>query len=226
MGLKNNKNRYVFCFMVGLILLAGVPVARAGWLDFLDPRVKEEGPDPKRTLMAPFADQDAVLDELDPTGNKELAQPLDQRHRPNTVIAQWVQMIVPALVTYNSGDYEQEYAEKIKSFSKVGAEEYVAFLQSKSIIKTLKTGRYNVSGIVQDYPIVINEGPVDGRYRWLMQVNVLVTYLDGNMTRYSRAQEGDTITQEFVLTMQLGRVRGADNEHGLLIETWNVKDAE
>ncbi len=223
---KNNNKRRNMLFLVPVaLLITGVPMAQAGWFDFLNPR-KDVAAHPAVTLMAPFADEDAVIMELDPTGNTELAVPLEQRHRPNTEIARWVQMIVPTVLSYNSENYEQEYSEKIKSFSKVGAKEYVAFLQNKNIVKTLKTGRYKVSGIVQGYPIVINEGAVNGRYRWLFQVNILVTYLDNRMTKYSRAKEGDAITQEFILTLQLGRVRGVDNDHGLLIETWNVKDAE
>ena len=223
---QNNNSRYVFFLVLGLVFIAGMPVAQAGWLDFLNPRAKPKTPSPTITLVAPFADQDAVKDELDPTGNAGLATPLDQRHRPNMEVSKWVQKIVPLLLTYQSGSYELEYADKVKNFSKVGAEEYVAFLHGKNIVETLKTGRYNVSGIVQNYPVIVNEGPVDGRYRWLFQVDVLVTYLDNSMTRYSNSKEDDIITQEFVLTTQFGRVRGVDNEHGLLIETWNIKEAE
>lgn len=228
MGFKNNSKRYVFFFVLGLFLITGVPMAQAGWFDFLDFRKsnKDKVLEPSRTLVAPFADQDAVIEVLDPTGNAELAVPIDQRHRPNVEISRWVQQIVPTVLTYSSDSYEEEYAEKIKNFSKVGAQEFVKFLQKRNIVKTLRTGRYNVSGIVQGYPIIINEGPVDGRYRWLLQVEVLVTYIDNRVRKISRAKEGDMISQEFVLTMQLGRVRGVDNMHGVLIETWDVKSAE
>jgi hypothetical protein len=130
------------------------------------------------------------------------------------------------MLSYDADSYEQEYARKIKNFSKVGAEEYIAFLQKRSIVKTLKTGQYNVSGIVEDYPIIINEGAVDGRYHWLYQVSVLVTYFDADLKRYSKKKNQEVITQRFILTLQLGRVRGADNDHGLLIETWDVKKAD
>lgn len=197
--------------------------AQAGLLDFLNFGAKSRN-DPAVTLKAPFANEDAVLGELDPTGNAELAISLEQRHRPNNEITKWVQEIVPLLLTYNGQEYEQEYADRIVNFSKIGAQEYVDFLRNKNIVKTLKTGRYNVSGIIADYPVVINEGAVDGRYRWLYQVSVMVTYFDSALKGYSAGGGEDSITQEFVLTAQLGRVRGANNAHGLLIETWGVKD--
>lgn len=222
-----NYNFRVFFSVLMLTLFAGIHVAQADWLEFfsfLAPRVEKNiEPNPALTLMAPFADQDAVLDIVDPTGNKELAVPLEERHRPNTEISRWVQINVPSLMAFHADKYRHEYEEKIKFFSKVGAEEYVSFLRNNNIIKTLQTGRYDVAAIVDGYPVIINEGAVDGRYRWLYQVNVMLTFMDKKMTRYSRSKKGDTITKNFVLTTQLGRVRGADNEHGVLIETWGVK---
>ncbi len=227
MGFMKNKKSYVFLLVLGAFLVASVPMAQAGWFDFLNPKSKPANTDrilsPAETLIAPFANPDAVLTELDPTKNAELAVPLEQRHRPNTEIARWTQQVVPTVLTFSSDNYEEEYKEKIKYFSEVGKKEFVKFLQDKNVIKTLRTGRYNVSGIVQGYPVIINEGAVDGRYRWLIQVEVLVTYIDNRVTKISRAKEGDMISQEYVLTMQFGRVRGVDNAHGLLIETWNVK---
>lgn len=226
MGAVKNKKHYVFFLVLGVFLVASVPMAQAGWFDFLNPRAQNKELKPSQTLLAPFADQDAVIEELDPTKNAELSVPLDQRHRPNAEIARWVLQLVPTVLTYNSDRYEKEYVEAIKNFSKVGAQEYVKFLQDRNIVKTLRTGRYNVTGIVQGYPVIINEGPVEGRYRWLIQVEVLVTYLDKRMKKFDRIDDGEMITQEFVLTLQLGRVRGVDNPHGLLIETWTVKNAE
>lgn len=210
-----------------LFIILGVvsfmPEANAGWLDFLFPQT-ETGPDPSETLRAPFADENAVVDDLDSQGNPDDSIPLDQRHRPNSVITQWVQDTVPLLLTYKASTYEQEYSKKIVSFSKGGTDEYVQFLHDKNTLKTLKTGRYNVTGIIQEYPVIVNEGPVDGRYLWLFKVGVLITYFDSGLKKYTHAKDGDTITQEFTVTMQLGRVKGANNEHGILIETWDVKN--
>jgi hypothetical protein len=227
MGFVKNKKHYVFFLVLGAFLIINVPVAQAGWFDFFfRPSIRNnEDLKPSQTLLAPFADQDAVIEEFDPTGNFELAVPLDQRHRPNAEISKWVQQIVPTVLTYNSDNYEKEYVEIIKNFSKVGAKEFVKFLQERNIVKTLRTGRYNVTGIVQGYPVIINERALEGRYRWLVQVEVLVTYIDNRVKRIKDAKEGDMITQELVLTLQLGRVRGVDNPHGLLIETWTVKNA-
>ena len=214
-------NRVLLSSCIAVLALA-VPVipAHAGWFDFLFPPAPS-GPSPSETLRAPFADEDAVIEELDSEGNVESTSPLDIRHRPNSIITKWVLKVVPMLLTYKTDTYEAEYGDKVSSFSKVGVNEYVKFLQEKNILKTLKTGRYDVTGIIQDYPVVINEGPVDGSYRWLYQMNVMVTYMDAGIV--TRNGNDNTITQELVVTTQIGRSRDASNEHGVVIETWDVK---
>ncbi len=216
------KNKVLFALFLILGVVSFSPVSNAGWFDFLFPQT-EVGPDPSETLVAPFADEDAVIEDLDSQGNPEKAIPLHLRHRPNSVITQWIRNTVPVLLTYKSDVYKKEYAQKVGSFTKVGAEEYVRFMQKNNILKTLQTGRYNVTGIIQDYPVIVNEGAVDGRYRWLYTVDVLITYFDSKLKNYTRDNESDAITQEYTITMQVGRNKGVGNEHGILIETWDVK---
>ncbi|MFP4097867.1 MAG: DotI/IcmL family type IV secretion protein [Alphaproteobacteria bacterium] len=215
---------YRILFVVGIFLFAGMPVAHASWLDFFFPPSEKKEPHPSITLKAPFANDDVVFDELDPTGNAELAVPLEERHRPNPEITRWVKEVIPSMLSYSAAGYEEDYVRKIRNFSKVGAEEYVSFLQSYNVVRTLKTGRYDVAGIINDYPIIVNEGAVDGRYRWLYQLRVMLSYFDNNIDVLAGG-EREIINQEFTLTVQFGRVKGAENEHGLLIETWDAQKA-
>ncbi len=205
------------------IVFSYVPSAQAGLLDFLFPAPKENGPTPSDTLRAPFADENAVIDDMDSMDNIQNSMPLDQKHRTNNVIIQWLQMTVPDLISYKSDGYEDQYKQKVRSFSKSGAEDYVSFLHESNYITTLKTGRYDISGFVQDFPIVVNEGVVDGRYQWVFQTSIMVTYLEAGMTEYKAGKGVDSITQEYVLTFHLGRVEGVKNEHGVLIESWDYK---
>lgn len=207
---------------VCFFMLIAVPQVQAGLLDFLFPTPEEEGPNPAETLRAPFADDDAVIEDFEDIENPENSLPLPQKHRTNNVMAQWLQIALPDLVSYKAQGYERQYAEKVKSFSKSGAEAYVKFLHDQNYITTLKTGRYDISGFVKGYPIVVNEGVVDGRYQWAFQTDIMVTFLEQGMNEYNK-ESGDFITQEYVVTFHVGRVKGVKNDHGVLIETWNVQ---
>lgn len=199
------------------------PPANANeFFDFFFPSTSKE-PNPALTLRAPFADEDAVIEEMDASGNASNQTPIHLRHRTNDVITLWIQSLVPDMISYKAQNYEAQYSEKIKNFTKEGAVEYVNFLNQRNFIKTLKTGRYDIAGFISDYPVIINEGAVDGHYRWLYQMDVMVTYIESGASDYKNIKKGNAVSQEFVLTFQIGRSREAVNEHGLLIDSWDVQ---
>ena len=194
---------------------------KGNWWDVFFPE-GPKGPSPAETLRAPFANEDAVVDDLTESGEAINATPLHLRHRTNDVMAKWVQLIVPALLSYKAETYNAQYSENIKLFTEGGKKEYLKFLQDASYITSLKSGQYDVSGFVESYPIVLNEGAVDGRYKWLFRTDIMITYLQKGVDPYKPGQDAPT-SQAFELTFQIGRHRGIDNEHGTLLETWSIE---
>jgi len=190
--------------------------------EFLFPTLKKEGAKPEQTLRAPFANEDAVIEDLDSDGNASEFIDLNTRHRTNLVMTRWIEQVVPKFVTYEGETYRDEFQKNITQFNAIGAKEYLTFLQDQNIIKTLQTGRYQVAGFVSNYPVIINEGPVSGHYRWLYQMDIMLTFLDGGADVYKNNNANDSISREYTLNMQIGRAEGADNEHGVLVETWSV----
>lgn len=215
--------RFTFILLCSLFVFISAP-AHAGWFDFLFPSPAQQGPNPAETLRAPFADGDAVIEELDASGESKQITPLHLRHRPNTTITLWVQQTLPMFLSYKTATYNDEYVTKIQHFSKTGADEYVQFLNKYNFLTTLKSGRYDISGFLQDYPVVLNEGPVDGRYRWLYQTNVMVTYIKSGTSDYKQIGEDEAISKEYTLTIQFGRSDTSFNPHGLLVDNWSVKE--
>ncbi len=211
----------IFFFM--LMVFYSSTSVQAGWFDFLFPVPPRSGENPAETLRAPFADSDAVIEDLDAQGNAQKMTPLYLRHRPNEIITKWVEDTLPALLSYNTNSYNQQYGQKIVNLSKSGVDEYLRFLQEKNFITTLKTGRYDITGFVKNTPVVINEGSVDGRYLWLYEANVMVTYLQTGISDYRKLDEQSSVTKDFTIRFQVGRVLEAPNEHGVLIETWSLR---
>lgn len=215
--------RILLCFCFFSFVFAQFP-AHAGWFDFLFPTPAQQGPNPSETLKAPFADEDAVIQNLDASGQGKQMTPLHLRHRTNNVITLWVQQTLPILLSYKTDRYNQQYAQKAQTFSDAGVAEYVQFLNKHNFVTTLKSGQYDITGFVQDYPVVMNEGPIDGRYRWLYQTEIMVTYIKSGTNDYNELDASDAISKSYTLTFQLGRTDRAKNEHGVLIESWSVKE--
>lgn len=216
------RHKVLFLIFCVCALILRVSPVYAGWLDFLFPEI-QQGPSPAQTLKAPFADEDAVIEDMDMSGHAANITPLHLRHRTNTIITRWVQQNIPNMLSYKADTYKGVYADNAKAFNKVGLGEYLAFLQDKNFLTTLDTGRYDIAGFIKDYPVLLNEGAVDGSYRWLYQTNVMVTYIEAGVTDYNELDSSSAITQEFVVNLQLGRHKNVENDHGILIETWSVR---
>ncbi len=217
--------RFILFLVCGFVLFGAasfaVPNKAHAFFDFLFPTPNFE-PGPAETLRAPFATGDDVIFDMDSQGNELSITPLDERHRTNKAITDWLSETIPALLTYKTDGYERAIQKGTVNFTKVGEQEYRAYLRDRQFINVLRTGR-NVTGVIKDYPIVLNEGAIDGRYRWLYQVGVLVTFYEEVILPDGSKEMRDQITQEHTLTFQVGRYRESPNEHGIYFESWSSK---
>lgn len=214
-----------FVFLVVLLTFSQAGTAKAEWSiwDFLFPMEKDEQHRPTQDGRAPFADKDAILEgksiEERMAGNNS---PLHVRHRLNADIAKWVESEISDVLTYKADTYKQEYEKKAKSFDKKGLEEYVKFLQDNKIVSGLKSGAYDVRTFVKDVPVLLNEGAIADRYRWLYRTKVMVSFIPVEMDGYTpKGGTGGIINQEMMVDIHLGRVEQAKNEHGVMIEGWS-----
>lgn len=211
--------------MLAAMLLFISPV-RAG--EFFFPWLADKEPNPYETLRAPFADllpeSEASAHQLSPEEvlKQRLPEnnvPMDKAHRQAGQIADIVGEFVAKVMLYQGDDYEADLAESMKLFDAQGQAAYKAFLEEKKLMQVLQSLRYYVRSYVEDIPIVLNAGPIDGRYRWLLEVPVIVSYMDRNEQDYK--QGGQVTNQKFVIRLQVGRSEAAQNQDQLLIETWS-----
>ena len=88
-------------------------------------------------------------------------------------------------------------------------------------MSVIQDGRFHVRSYVNQQPLLLNEGVVNDRYRWLFRVPVIISYMDKNMATY---KGGDAeLTQKATLNIQIGRIKADDKPDGLQIEQWSGK---
>lgn len=216
--------RFLLCLICLLVIVPHN--ANAGWLEFFFPQLRPKQINPMGTMTAPFADPNAVID---PTVNKsglgENSIPINLRHRSNAIISKWVESAVSDMLVYDAQTYEQQYKANAALFDTTGLKEYVTFLNSQNIVSSLKSGIYNVRSFVRDAPIIINEGEVGGRYRWLYKIKVMLSFIKVGLNTYKGAEETDQISKEYTIIVHIGRSSKVKinerNEHGLIIEGWS-----
>jgi hypothetical protein len=92
------------------------------------------------------------------------------------------------------------------------------FYRKNGLTKVLESKKYYIRSFVQETPLLLNEGTVEGRYRWLYEVPVMISYMDRNMHGYKDVQP---VSQTITLKIQVGRA--ADQSKDILIESWTGK---
>ena len=195
--------------------------AYANFLEFFFPSLKKEEYDPTEHMIAPFA----VGEGLE---NKERLQqlpvnsvPLEKPHRVGSEIANWVMAVVGEAMNFESNDYEAEIKQHSVVFDTIGLQQYREFLEVRGISKVASAENLTVTSYVEGVPLLLNEGVIKGRYRWLFRVPVVMTYMDRDMVTYKRARE-EPLSQRVSLNVQIGRVESTGAKmDGLQVEQWS-----
>ena len=199
--------------------------AYAGWVEALFPSLRVDDTKPTADGRAPFAaKEDTVVNKpknslaiLKDEAEKKGVD-LDQPHLLSEDISQWVDDAVSLALNVDGAAAQKAFIVDERIFTKGGREQYLTFLQEKNVQKVIDDGRFKVVSYVEDVPLLINEGAVNGVYRWLYRVPVVMSYMDRNMKSY---QNSRPVTQKASIEVQVGRSVSNVNDAGLLIERWS-----
>lgn len=228
-----NARFLVFFLIFSIAATAAFPV-RAGLLEFFFPSTRKKEYDPTYTMQAPFAvDEEArkkqIDQQADPNAPKppppkhvmpENNTPLSQAHRDNREISAWLTNSLSEAMTFDKPDYKEMLKADEQYFTDTGKAEYLKFLADHSLLKVLESGKFDVRSFVQGQPLLLNEGAVNGVYRWLYEVPMMVSYMERGAKSY---KDLEPVNQQLVLTVQVGRVAGVMDGAAILIERWNGK---
>jgi hypothetical protein len=199
-------------------------------MDFFFPWLKDERQDPSRTLQAPFMpknspDQAAPTQPVQPNSLPNNAVPLHLPHRSTTQVAQWAGMAASDALSIESMDLTAHIAAMRTTFNPPAITGYQVFLNQSGIAQALSGGRYDLHSVLEDAPILLNEGAVNGVYHWLFEARVMLTYLPRGTRDYSSAKP---VNQNVRIVFEIVRVddssnpaaNPAPNPDGMMISSW------
>ncbi len=209
-------------FLAVLITIAAgtAPSAQASsdltkMFPFLEQRKK--GPQPEDTLRAPFADPE-IANETSP----ELpvnAVPLDKPHRNDALIGEWVATIVTESLATNNREFEAHLRTVRPHFTTAGFENFRQFMMSEDIQELLKARNLEMHNFVKDRPFLLNSAALQGRYRWLFEIPVVLTFLPPDVHDYKRQKP---LNKEYTFHIQVGRAGEGHQDIDILIERWDI----
>lgn len=231
------------CFST--VLMGGASSSHAGLLEFFFPGMRANNEDPVKTLEAPFAkeepkiqseniqnapDYTALSDEEaagtqavelnieQDTGNGGDNVALNLPHRTNKDIGVWAVTAVSDTMTYTGGIDKSVLKDNLKIFNSTGSKQYLDFMSKYKILSVAQSNAYDVRAYVNSEPLLLNSGEVDGRYRWLFQVSVMVSYMQSGVSSY---KDVEPINNLYKMRVQIGRNPNAADDLGVEIERWS-----
>lgn len=192
----------------------------------LGPLVKQFRPDPPdlttgpdgKGLVAPFAEGDALAGQGVPPVLP--AKDLSDSHRPYLQVGGWLEEKVSRLMNTDASSFDQHKKDISVFLNQNAIGEYATFMANSKIIETLQSNDLQLRSHVEERPLLLNKGSVDGRYRWLFEMPVMLTFLPRATNTYKGSSPA---SQSVIVSVQVGRVGTDVNDEELVIETFSVR---
>lgn len=198
----------------------------------------DEGPKPEETLQAPFGndrpkdvkdmskDQAKIMDmyanDKSVNSNDDLTQP----HRSPEQIGEWISGIVTLALSIDPKTHAVNAGKFKPLFSPYAWNEYLTFVSSSQLIETLQKNDMTLTAFSEKKPSMLQEGSLDGAYRWLYQVPVMLTYYKRDTKSLKGGAKAADQTQRITINIQLGRVSLKTLSEGMIIERWTVSKGQ
>lgn len=137
--------------------------------------------------------------------------PLDQPNMGTSALMSWVAQSTAEVMTFGFHDYQRRMQQSSRHFTRHGWETFTNALQKSRIIESVEASQQVASAQPRSAPVLIQEGVFNGKYRWVVNLPLNVTYVgSGSSSRV------DNLTLQLVID----RVSSLENPNGVGIEQW------
>lgn len=136
--------------------------------------------------------------------------PLNLPNMGTSALMSWVAQSSTEVMTFGFHDYQRRMQQSSRHFTRHGWESFTNALQKSRIIEAVEASRQVVMAQPSSAPILIQEGVFNGKYRWVVDLPLAVTYQAGAATR----------TDNLKVRLVIDRVPSLENPNGVGIEQW------
>ena len=136
--------------------------------------------------------------------------PLNEPNLSAPALMSWVAQASTEVMTFGFNDYRRRLQEASRNFTRAGWESFSSALQRARIIETVEANQQVVTAAPTGAPVIQSEGVIKGRYQWVVQVPLALTYQSGAKTR----------TDNLLVTLVIVRVPRLESPSGVGIEQW------
>lgn len=136
--------------------------------------------------------------------------PLDKANMSTAALMSWVAQAATEVLTFGYHDYQRRLQQSSRHFTKRGWESFTEALQKAGIIDSVTSLQQIVTATPQSAPVLIDQGVLGGKYRWIIQLPLQVSYRSGSNSRVDNLK----------LNLVVQRVPSLENPSGVGIEQW------
>lgn len=136
--------------------------------------------------------------------------PLNQPNLSNPALTSWAAQAATEVMTFTFSDYRRRLQESSRNFTRAGWEGFTKALQDSRIIDMVEANSQSVTAAPRGAPVIQSESLVGGRYQWVIQIPLVVTYTSGSRSR----------TENLLVNMVVVRVPRLESPSGVGIEQW------
>lgn len=129
-------------------------------------------------------------------------------------LLQWAATAATASYTFNFVNYRKELQEASEYFTPSGWKAFQEALKASRNLETVINKKLTVNAVATGAPVIIDQGVIGGKYKWKIQVPILITYESANTK----------ITQPTLVTMLISRVSTLETVKGIAIDAFYMSE--
>lgn len=135
---------------------------------------------------------------------------LNEPNLSTPALMSWAAQAATEVMTFGYHDFRRRLQEASRNFTRIGWASFTTALETSRIMEMVEANQYVVNAAPTSAPVLLEEGVVDGRYQWRIEVPIVVTYQAGAQKR----------ADNYILTLLIVRVSKLESPNGVGIEQW------
>ena len=135
---------------------------------------------------------------------------LDKPNLSTPALMSWVTQAVTETMTFSFGDYRRRLQESSRHFTKTGWAGFADELANTKILESVEANFQVVTAAPAGAPQILEEKIVGGRYQWVVQIPLVLSYQSRESTR----------TGQWMVTLVIVRVPRLESPSGVGVHQW------
>ncbi len=140
-------------------------------------------------------------------------------HRTGEEIETWSEQSAADVLSFSKDSYEWKMRRFRKYFTDSGWTQYTDYLKTSRILDMVSSDKYSIGAIVDELPLIINQGDVGGAYNWILRMPVTISFF----TKGATGAEQTGPSAKFYLFIAVTRVANGGGQNGIAISNWRME---